>query len=135
MATSGRLTAPPAPTATSPTPCPPTTEFPKLSPQRKRVFEYMSAHPSATARECSVATGMPLGSVRQQLGHLRSAGLIPGRVVRELGPQRAKVFEYMVCARRLADRDARRVGDGRHAGETGSRGVMGVAAADACGSA
>lgn len=40
---------------------------------------------------------MSLGSVRQQLGHLRSAGLIPGRVVRELGPQRAKVLEYMTA--------------------------------------
>lgn len=106
MAMSGRLTAPaPAPTATSPTSCPPTTEFPKLSPQRKRVFEYMSANPRATARECSVATGMPLGSVRQQLGHLRSAGLIPGRVVRELSPQRAKVFEYMTANPRATARE------------------------------
>lgn len=68
---------------------------PKLSPQRTKVFEYMTDNPHGTARECAAATGMPVGSVRQQLGHLRSAGLIPGRVVREQGPSRAKVFQYM----------------------------------------
>lgn len=52
-------------------------EPPKLSPQRAKVFEYMSANPRATGKECAAATGLSFGSVRQHQFRLRTAGLIP----------------------------------------------------------
>lgn len=84
---------------------PPIATVERLSPQRAKVLEYKSGNPNATARECATGIGMPIGSVRQQLGLLRSAGLIPGRVVCELGPQRAIVFEHMTAHPRATARE------------------------------
>lgn len=100
MTTSERPAMPAAFTETVPISCPEPTgrvagAVSRLSLQRAKVFEFVRANPHATARECADAIGMSVGAVRQQRGYLRSSGLIPGRVVRELSPQRARVFEYM----------------------------------------
>lgn len=70
---------------------------PRLGARRGKVFKFIVANPRATANECAAATGMSVGAVYQQQSHLRAAGLIPERFVSELGPQRAKVFEFMIA--------------------------------------
>lgn len=49
----------------------------ELGPQRAKVFEYMTANPRATARECAAETGLSYSSVRQHQFRLRTAGLLP----------------------------------------------------------